>query len=185
MRFSNFPAGFKLWFHATTARFTRFSNQQMGQSNESNSFLGHFFSASIRGALQYVRRQRAKGRPAVVHIVAIPEAKTYAANEDEFWCVDEPGTPVGWKDENGFDPFGGAATRLQLMADGFKSIAIEDIDGTGPVKVVFDAATIEPLAAVDAETAAQMADWLDSNISQAAEDAVKWDAMKSWVAKPR
>lgn len=180
------PSGWGVWFHGTAHRFDSFDNEawlsRLG--GDSNSGLGHFVAATISGAVRYVAGNLERGERADVLVVAACGANSYAASFSEFWCEDEFSGPEGLAlaDSMGHLPPGGCLTRELLSAQGYASIAIDDLDGSGPVMAVFDAMHLRVLSRMPAPRAIRLELWLDKNSPPHASADERWALIRKWCA---
>jgi hypothetical protein len=178
---SEIPAGWGLWYHGTAEAFDEFDDNHIGKGGDCNTGLGHFLALAPCGAVQYVEYQRDRGGRADVLIVAAAEHNSYAASSSEFWCENEGSS----KDD--IDPMGnvtvpgGTRTRQRLLSEGYTSLVIDDIDGTGAVMAMFEARNLRILARISVLAAERMEEWMDENSLGAPPNNERWDKMKQWL----
>lgn len=178
------PSGWGLWYHGTSLLFNAFDDEERmaNLGGDGNSGLGHFLAASLSGATQYVEHDRERGNRADVLIVAALEDRSYCASSVDFWCQDEV-CPEEEEDPIGFMPPGGLITREKLMTQGYNSLVIDDIDGTGAVMAMFEGHNLQVLKRLTAMQAERLEYWLHEHHQDVTEPNAQYALIEQWCAE--
>lgn len=177
------PAGWDLWFHATSLRFDAFDDESRMENlgGDGNSGLGHFLAATISGAAQYVDHARKTGALADVLIVAALEERSYCASSDDFWCKNEDFSEE--EDPLGLLPPGGLLTREKLLGQGYASLVIDDIDGTGAVMAMFESKNLRVLKRLKVTEAERLEAWLYGHHGGVTDPNERYALIEHWCAQ--
>ena len=175
--------GWDLWFHATSLRFDVFDDEARMENlgADGNSGLGHFLAATISGAAQYVDHARKTGALADVLIVAALEERSYCASSDDFWCKYENFSEEE-EDPLGLLPPGGLLTREKLLNQGYASLVIDDIDGTGAVMAMFEGKNLRVLKRLNVTQAERLEAWLEEHHRDVTDPNDRYGLIEQWCA---